>query len=83
MSIYQLLFAGTTPIGGTFVGLLADKRGVGQAIFAAAALSVVGLLAGILYLRFGPRAAAGPTEDSPGPSPAPTAGADVPTAPAS
>lgn len=83
MSIYQLLFAGTTPIGGTFVGLLADKRGVGQAIFAAAALSVVGLLAGILYLRFGPRAAAGPTEDSPGPSPAATAGADVPTAPAS
>lgn len=59
MSIYQLLFAGTTPIGGTFIGVLADKRGVGQAILVAAALCVVGLLAGVAYLRFGPQ----PTED--------------------
>jgi hypothetical protein len=69
MSIYQLLFAGTTPIGGTFVGLLADKQGVGPAIVVAAALCVLGLGAGLAYLRFGPRPAPEHEEDAPAASP--------------
>jgi MFS family permease len=63
MSIYQLLFAGTTPIGGTFLGYIADTRGVGSAIRIASALCVVGLGAGVAYLRFGPRPKAGDTSD--------------------
>lgn len=55
MSIYQLLFAGTTPIGGTFLGFLADAYSVGSAIKIAAILSVGGLAAGVAYLRFGPQ----------------------------
>jgi MFS family permease len=69
MSIYQLLFAGTTPIGGTFVGLLADRQGVGPAIVVAAALCVLGLGAGLAYLRFGPRPAPEHEEDAPAASP--------------
>jgi MFS family permease len=56
MSIYQLLFAGTTPVGGTLLGVLADAQGVGRAILVMAVLCVGGLAAGILYLRFGPQA---------------------------
>jgi MFS family permease len=55
MSIYQLLFAGTTPIGGTLIGYLADTQGVGAAIEISAILCVGGLAAGVLYLRFGPQ----------------------------
>jgi len=57
MSIYQLLFAGTTPIGGTIFGVLADDLGVGEGIHIVAVLCLGGLAAGLLYLRFGPKAA--------------------------
>ena len=40
MSIYQLLFAGTTPIGGTMLGVLADDLGVGEGIRIVAVLCV-------------------------------------------
>ena len=53
MSIYQLLFAGTTPIGGTIFGVLADDLGVGEGIRIVAVLCVAGLAAGLLYLRLG------------------------------
>jgi MFS family permease len=55
MSIYQLLFAGTTPVGGTLMGVIADTQGVGPAIELAGILCIAGLLAGALYLRFGPQ----------------------------
>jgi hypothetical protein len=55
MSIYQLLFAGTTPVGGTLMGVIADTQGVGPAIELAGILCIAGLLAGVLYLRFGPQ----------------------------
>jgi hypothetical protein len=65
MSIYQLLFAGTTPIGGTLIGYLADTRGVGAAIEIGAILCVGGLAAGVLYLRFGPQPEPPPTMQQP------------------
>lgn len=53
MSIYQLLFAGTTPIGGTGYGLLADHGGVGWATGVVSVLCAGGVLAGLAYLRLG------------------------------
>lgn len=53
MSIYQLLFAGTTPIGGAVFGWLADKGGVGWGTGVMAILSGFGVVAGLAYLRFG------------------------------
>lgn len=53
MSIYQLLFAGTTPIGGTGYGLLADQGGVGWATGVVSVLCAGGVIAGLAYLRLG------------------------------
>lgn len=53
MSIYQLLFAGTTPIGGAVFGWLAEKGGVGWGTGVMAILSGFGVVAGLAYLRFG------------------------------
>ena len=53
MSIYQLLFAGTTPIGGAIYGLLADRGGVSWATGVMAVLCGFGVLAGLTYLRAG------------------------------
>jgi MFS family permease len=53
MSIYQLLIAGTTPLGGAVFGLLANQLGVGSAIVAMGTLCGVGVAAGLAYARFG------------------------------
>jgi hypothetical protein len=53
MSIYQLLFAGTTPIGGSGYGFLADSGGVGWATGVVALICGGGVLAGLAYLRLG------------------------------
>jgi MFS family permease len=53
MSIYQLLFAGTTPIGGSGYGFLADTGGVGWATGVVALICGGGVLAGLAYLRLG------------------------------
>ena len=51
LSIYMLLFAGTTPIGSLIVGTLAERVGVQMAVLIAAAICGLGVVAGLLYLR--------------------------------
>jgi hypothetical protein len=51
MSIYQLLFAGTTPIGSLVIGLLAQHGGVQLAVAEVAAICGLGVVAALLYLR--------------------------------
>jgi MFS family permease len=53
MSIYQLLFAGTTPVGGAIFGWLADTGGVGWATCVMAILCGCGVVAGLTYMRVG------------------------------
>jgi len=50
MSIYTLLFLGSTPIGSMVVGTLAEKQGVQAAIAEMAVLCMIGVLGGMFYL---------------------------------
>ncbi len=49
MSLYMLLFAGSTPIGGYLTGVMAEHLGVQTAVGIEAALCLVGVAAGLLY----------------------------------
>jgi MFS family permease len=49
VSLYMLLFAGSTPIGGLIMGLLADNLGTQWAVAIFASLCGVGVAAGGLY----------------------------------
>lgn len=49
MGIYMLLFAGSTPIGGLLTGVLAHSLSVSAAVGIEAALSLLGVLAGLAY----------------------------------
>lgn len=49
MSIYFLLFAGSTPIGGFITGWLANRIGVSETLLIEAAICFVGVLVGIRY----------------------------------
>ncbi len=49
MSIYMLLFAGSTPIGGYLTGVMAEAWGVQTAIGIEAGLCLVGLALGLAY----------------------------------
>jgi hypothetical protein len=49
MSLYMLLIAGSTPIGGFLTGLMAEKLGVSTAIGINAAICGLGVAAGALY----------------------------------
>ena len=51
MSIYQLLFAGTTPIGSLIIGTLAEHGGIQRALAAAAVVCGLGVVAGLVYAR--------------------------------
>jgi predicted MFS family arabinose efflux permease len=51
MSLYTLLFMGTTPIGSIVLGTLADRQGVQVATAEVAILCGLGTIAGFLYLR--------------------------------
>jgi MFS family permease len=51
MSLYTLLFQGSTPIGSLVVGTLASREGVRPAVFELALLCGVGTLAGFAYAR--------------------------------
>jgi len=51
MSIYMLLFAGTTPFGSLIIGALAERGGVQAAVAEAAAICALGVAAGFVYLR--------------------------------
>ena len=49
MSLYMLLFAGSTPIGGYLTGVMAEAWGVRAAIGIEAALCLVGVAIGFAY----------------------------------
>ena len=51
MSLYTLLFAGTTPVGSLVIGWLAEHEGVQAAVIEMAGLCFLGVLFGALYLR--------------------------------
>jgi MFS family permease len=57
LSLYTLLFAGSTPIGGAVTGWLADRWGVQLALATEAGLCLLVVAAGTLYLWTGARAA--------------------------
>ncbi|HXG42840.1 MAG TPA: MFS transporter [Dehalococcoidia bacterium] len=64
MSLYTLLFAGTTPIGSMTLGLVADTVGVQGAVLSFAALCGLGVALALLY-RLGRRATAAAMSDAP------------------
>jgi len=49
MALYMLLFAGSTPFGGFFTGLMAEHLGVPAAVGICAGLTMLGIIAGFLY----------------------------------
>ncbi len=51
MSIYTLLFLGSTPIGSLMVGTLAQRQGVQTAVAEMAVVCALGVCAALLYLR--------------------------------
>jgi MFS family permease len=50
MSLYMLLFAGSTPIGGQLTGVMAEHIGVQSTIGIEAAVCGVGIVAALAYL---------------------------------
>jgi predicted MFS family arabinose efflux permease len=50
MSLYMLLFAGTTPIGGELTGFMAEHIGVRPTVGIEAAICAVGIAAALAYL---------------------------------
>lgn len=50
LSLYTLLFMGTTPIGGAVTGVLADNLGVTVALSIEAVVCLIATLIGMLYL---------------------------------
>jgi MFS family permease len=50
MSLYMLLFAGTTPIGGALTGIMAEHLGIRLAVGIEAGVCVVGIAAALAYL---------------------------------
>jgi hypothetical protein len=49
MSIYTLLFAGTTPIGALVVGALAERIGVQDALATMAGICLLGVGSALVY----------------------------------
>jgi MFS family permease len=50
MSLYMLLFAGTTPIGGQLTGIMAEHIGVRPTVGIEAGICAVGIAAALAYL---------------------------------
>ncbi len=51
MSIYMLLFGGTTPLGGLLIGSLAEHQGIRRAQVEVALICTLGVLLSLLYVR--------------------------------
>ncbi len=51
LSLYTLLFAGSTPIGGAITGILADAWGIRPTLALEATICLAGVGLGVLYLR--------------------------------
>jgi len=63
LSLYTLLFAGTTPIGGALTGWLADAWGIRDALALEAGVSLLAVAAGLVWTSrrmVGRRAASSP-----------------------
>ena len=54
MSLYTLLFLGSTPVGSVLISALVDRQGVRIALGEAAAVCAVGTVLGMLYVRAHP-----------------------------
>jgi MFS family permease len=67
MSLYMLLFLGSTPIGGELTGVMAEHIGVQLTVGIEAAICAVGIAAGVAYLAAqhaaGPSHAVAPARD--------------------
>jgi hypothetical protein len=50
MSLYMLLFLGTTPIGGELTGAMAEHIGIQLTLAIEAGVCAVGVVAGLAYL---------------------------------
>jgi MFS family permease len=74
MSLYTLLFAGTTPIGGLLTGLMAEHWGIQWTLGIEAAICSVGVIAGLTYYLQCARRTAPELEDTRRLSPGGTAG---------
>jgi MFS family permease len=51
MSVYVLLFMGSTPVGGFLIGTLSDTFGVPAALFICAVLCLTGVIIAVFYYR--------------------------------
>ncbi len=51
MGLYVVIFAGSTPIGALFTGFIAEWIGTARMIFIEGALCLVGVIAGVAYVR--------------------------------
>ena len=49
MSIYMLLFGGTTPLGGMIIGSLAEHQGIQRAQLEVAFICGLGVVLGVIY----------------------------------
>jgi len=59
LSLYTLLFMGTTPIGGAITGFLADNVGVTTTLAIEASICLLATIVGLVYLRWARRKNAG------------------------
>ena len=62
LSLYALLFMGTTPIGGAITGVLAAQFGINATLAVEAAVCLLATLLGFAYLRWGRRARDAPDD---------------------
>ncbi|MCC6174393.1 MAG: MFS transporter [Chloroflexi bacterium] len=79
MSIYTLLFLGSTPIGSTILGTLAEQQGVRVALGEMGAICCLGILAGVVYALRAWGRIREPDGPSAVPSPAPSIDASAST----
>lgn len=49
MSIYMLLFGGTTPLGGLIIGILAERQGIQRAQVEVSVICILGVILGLIY----------------------------------
>jgi MFS family permease len=66
MSVYVLLFMGSTPVGGFLIGTLSDALGVPAALFICAILCLAGVIFAVVYYRGSRLSQPVPTEYEPG-----------------
>ena len=76
MSIFFLLFAGTTPLGGYVTGVLAERIGVRETLLILAGICGLGIATGLAYLYLGD--ASRRHEETTRPEPADTAARSTP-----